>query len=297
MFSIVIVHWNTPELLRACLDAVVGEAANSGSVAEIIVVDSASPGEGFRTAIPRHPAIRLIEMPENRGYAAGCNAGAAEASREHLLFMNADVELQPGSVEVLCAILNLSPHIGLVAPLLQNPDGTLQSAGYSYPGIANVVSDLFPVGATFYNSRLNGRFTPGDGVLPYKVDYPLGAVLAVKRAALDEVGGWDESYGMYCEELELCRRLDKGDWTRVIAPRARAIHHSGRSTSQRPAEMREALWRSRGRYHRRWESRVKFQAIRALLAAGTHYRSLNAPDEIRDGNRSFRRAFDEGARS
>jgi hypothetical protein len=295
MFSIVVVHWNTPALLANCLSSVINEAACCGLVAEVIVVDCASPDDAYLNAIPRHPAIRVIEMPENRGYAAGCNTGAAAASQDGLLFLNADVEMLPGSIATLERTLNLSPHIGLVAPLLLNPDGSTQSAGYRFPGIGNVLCDLFPVGGRIWDSRLNGRYGPGDGELPYSVDYALGAALALKRRALEAAGGLDESYGMYCEEIDLCRRLDAAGWTRLIAPRARATHHGGSATSQQPEAMRDALWTSRARYHRRWDSTAKNAAIRAAVEAGTMAGGLRLSSRRRDMNRAIRRAFNAGA--
>jgi GT2 family glycosyltransferase len=295
MFSIIIVHWNTPDLLAGCLGSVIQEAAESGLVAEIIVVDCHSSDDAYRGAIPRHAAIRLIELAENRGYAAGCNAGAAAASQDVLLFLNADVELLPGSVAALGRALELSPHIGLVAPLLLNPDSSLQSSGYRFPGIANVVCDLFPVGAMIWSSRLNGRIPPGSGELPYSVDYPLGAALALKRSAFDVAGGFDESYGMYCEEIDLCRRLEAAGWTRLIAPLARATHFSGASTSQQPVEMRAALWRSRARYHRRWDSDRKNVALRATVIASALAAMVRARPGERETAWAIRRAYDAGA--
>ena len=267
LISTIIVHWNTPDLLAECLASV--RAQNSAHVAETIVVDSSSSIGAVQSLVESFDGVRLIQLSENRGYAAGCNAGFEVAKSEIALFLNADIELAPDATEAIAGCFGLNPRVGLVAPLLFNADGTLQSSGYSFPGLANVASDLLPVPDRLRGSRLNGRRPPGNYFHPYEVDYALGAAVAVRSEALSDIGGWDESFGMYSEEVDLCQRLRVRDWSCLVEPRARAIHYGGASTAQRPAEMVTALWHSRGIYHSRWTNWPRRLLMRWLVNAAT----------------------------
>lgn len=273
LLSLIIVHWNTPDLLRECLESI-RRSEHDGCV-ETIVVDCASDRTDVAATTATFDFATLIQMDANEGYAAGCNAGFRASSGEYMLFLNADTTITNRALDTIVNCFQLNPRIGLVAPLLLNRDGSIQSAGYLFPGVMGVVCDLLPVPDRLRDSGYNGRISPGAADLPYAVDYPLGAAVAVRREALEAIGGWDEQYGMYCEEIELARRLAEHGWTRLIEPRARIVHHGGASTGQRPAEMEAVLWRSRGRYYRRWTAPPKLWAIRVIVSLSALLRPRN----------------------
>lgn len=287
MISVVIVHWNTPALLDACLRSIQAERAHSDHISEVIVVDCDSDGDAGEIG-HNSPDVELLRQERNDGYAAGCNAGMAHTSSDFILFLNADTEVKPGATAALVRCINLNPRIGLVAPLLVNADTTLQSTGYRFPGVANVLFDLVPLPDRLRGSQLNGRVDPGNRFHPYAVDYALGAALLVRRAALEQVGGWPEDYRMYSEEVDLARRLDNAGWRRLLEPRAVVVHHGGASTGQRPVEMQAALWNSRGRYHRAWSTRTRQLAIRGIVEVATRMPGVDA-----DGA-AVRRSFAAG---
>ncbi|MEX2315424.1 MAG: glycosyltransferase family 2 protein, partial [Thermomicrobiales bacterium] len=253
--SIVVVNWNVAHLLAGCLRSVVTEVKRSGLTTSVVVVDNASPDRRFREVVRAIPGVELLELDENRGYAAGCNVGIRQVRSEAVLLLNPDTELLPGSLSTLWKTLLIAPHVALAAPLLLNPPGSIQSAGYRFPGIANVLFDLFPLHPRLVESPLNGRVPVGDGVQPVRIDYPLGAAMLLRRTALDAVGPLDETYGMYSEEIDLAKRLADAGWTTLLAPSARVIHHGGQSTGQRPDAMHEALWLSRALYFERHGTR------------------------------------------
>ncbi|HUG16759.1 MAG TPA: glycosyltransferase [Thermomicrobiales bacterium] len=289
--TVVVVHWNVPELLRSCLRSIAGERARSSLAVETIVVDAASPVSAFREVVASFSHVSLIELSENRGFAAGCNAGIERGSGAALLLLNADVELAPGALDALWQGLWVSAHVGMVAPLLLNADGSLQSAGYRFPGVANVIFDLFSLPARLAESPLNGRVPVGDGEQPVKIDYPLGAAMMARRDAIEDVGPLDESYVMYSEEIDWARRFAERDWTTLLVPRARVTHHRGGSTSQRPAAMREALWLSRARYHERWATPRQRRLIAAAVRLGTRLDDRRASSERRTVNARIRDRF------
>jgi len=286
-----VVHWNVPELLDACLTSVENEIARSQLTADILVVENASDSPPLRRGLGRHPTARALYLPENRGYAAGCNAGLRHTCGEAVLLLNPDTELLPGALETLWQTLQLSPHIGLVAPLLLNPDGSLQSWGYRFPGARNVLLDFFPLHPRLVESTFNGRMAHGDGELPIAIDYPLGAAMLVRRSAAEQSGLLDERYGMYCEEIDFAQRLAHNGWTRLLAPAARLIHHGGQSTGQRPAAMHQALWLSRARYYRRWAARRTRLAAWLAVEVGTRRQDRHADNARRAANARIRQAF------
>ncbi len=294
--SIVVVHWNVAHLLAGCLRSVVADVERSRLSTSIIVVDNASPDRRYREIVRAFAGVELLELEENRGYAAGCNAGIRRGTGEAVMLLNPDTELSPGSLRTLFETLRIAPHIAMTAPLLLNSDGSIQSAGYRFPGVANVLFDLFPIHQRLIESPLNGRLPVGDGVQPIRIDYPLGAAMMLRRSALDAVGLLDESYGMYSEEIDLARRLASSGWTTLLAPSARIIHHGGQSTSQRPDDMHEALWLSRAAYFVRFASPRQRAIIAAIVAAGMLRADRQATPERRATNARIRKCFWQIAR-
>jgi GT2 family glycosyltransferase len=266
--SIVVVHWNVPVLLAGCLSSIALEVDRSGLAACTVVVDNASPDRRVVEVVREFDGVDLIELHENRGYAAGCNAGIRHCDADVILLLNPDTEFLPGVLRTLWDTLHVAPHIGMTAPLLLNTDGSIQSTGYQFPGVANMLFDLFPIHPRLVESPLNGRVPIGDGVQPIRIDYPLGAAMLVRRSALDSVGMLDELYGMYSEEIDFAHRLSDGGWTTLLAPSARVIHHGGQSTGQRADAMHEALWLSRATYFERFASRRQRRLVATIVAAG-----------------------------
>ncbi len=294
--SIVVVHWNVPDLLDACLRSIAAERARATDLAcETIVVDCASPTTAHRDVVADQQGVELIELAENRGYAAGCNAGLAVSGGAALLLLNPDVELQPGSLAALQAGLEIAGHVGMTAPLLLNSDGSQQSAGYRFPGPLSLAFDLLPVPPRLVESPLNGRVPAGDGVQPVRIDYPLGAAMCVRRAAAEDAGPLDEGYGMYSEEIDWARRLAARGWTTLLIPSARVVHHGGRSAAQRPEPMREALWTSRARYGGRWWSARQRGLAAVVVDLGTRLDDRRAGDARRATNARIRQAFRDAA--
>lgn len=252
--SVIIVSWNTRELLERCLRSVEGDVSVSGLRVQIVVVDNGSADGSAEMVARRFPGVRLLAHPENLGFTAASNLGLGQTGGAARLLLNPDTELLPGALIALWDGLHAAPHVGLVGPLLLNPDGTIQSAGYRFPGLAQGVLDLVPIHPRLTASRLNGRLGPGDGLSPLAVDHPLGACMLVRDVVVEQVGGFDEGYFMYSEEIDWCRRIKAAGWTILTVPRARVVHYGGRSTRQRSDAMFLQLHRSRARYLARYHA-------------------------------------------
>jgi GT2 family glycosyltransferase len=270
--GIVLVNWNVRDLLAGCLDSVYLDLAqSSGQLSAVVcVVDNAST-DGSADMLRRHfPRTLLIEA-ENRGMGAGNNLGLrvlqAQVAPFAFLVLNPDTVVRPGALRLLVEFLRRTPRAGVAAPKLANADGSLQHAGFRFPGLTQAVLDLFPphgrLGALL-NSPLNGRYPAAAYARgqPFQVDHTLGAAFAVRAATLAECGLFDETFHMYCEEIDWQWRMAQAGWERWIVPAAEVVHYGGQSTRQAAADSLLKLWTSRRRLYQRYQS----PAINGLLS-------------------------------
>jgi N-acetylglucosaminyl-diphospho-decaprenol L-rhamnosyltransferase len=267
--SALIVSYNTRDLL---LEAI-GSVAHEPSV-ETIAFDNASTDGSPEAVMERFPAVHLIRSPTNLGFAAGVNRAAAGARGEALLVLNSDARLLPGALDQLTSLLDQTPRAALVSPSLRYPDGRPQAAAFRFPGLAQIVLDLYPV-PRLTDTPLNGRI---HSHVPAPIDHPLGACMLIRHAAWRDVGPFDEGYFMYLEEVDWCRRARARGWQIWQQPAALAIHHGGSSTRQHAEAMFAQLWRSRLRYYARYHgplyNRVVHLLVRRRLPRGHPVRDL-----------------------
>ncbi len=271
--SIVIVSWNVRDLLQTCLESLRPEWERTW--AEVIVVDNASSDGTPDLVRDQYPAVRLIANLANRGFGAANNQGMAAASGRYILLLNPDTVVLPGALEALVGFLEAHPRVGLAAPRLLNPDGSLQRNAFRFPGLLQVALDLFPVHPRLMDSALNGRYRrEPQATGPFSIDHPLGAALLVRHEIWEATGGFDEDYFMYAEEVDWCWRIHQAGWMIWQVPEARIIHYGGQSTRQVPDWMFIELWRARYRFFRRYHS-IFYQAmVRLLVRLGMLWRSF-----------------------
>jgi N-acetylglucosaminyl-diphospho-decaprenol L-rhamnosyltransferase len=262
--SVVIVSWNTRELLERCLRSLITDAQRSGISTEMIVIDNASSDGSVAALRERYHAVILDALEENIGFAAATNRGIRRATGSDILLLNPDTEVLPGALSAMRRALHAMPHVGLVGGLLLNPDGSFQSSGYRFPGLTQSFLDFFPLHPRLIGSQINGRVSPGDGMTPYAVDHPLGACMLVRRAVVERVGILDERYFMYSEEIDWCRRIEAGGWAILIAPNARIVHFGGQSTRQASEAMLLQLHRSRADYFRGYHSDAFLRSVELM---------------------------------
>jgi GT2 family glycosyltransferase len=252
--SIVVVSWNTREYLARALAAV--RAAAPSLETESIVVDNGS-SDGTQTMLAeRFPAVRLIQNTENVGFGRASNLGAHAARGRALLVLNSDCELLPGALRTMLAALDADPSTGGVVCRLVNPDGTLQpSVHHAFPSPWGLFGELCfwsSLRYAVYRSPVLNRALLGPTRRRHRrahdVAWAGAACVLIRRQAFEAVGGFDEQFVMYSEDVDLCKRLrDRGYRLRYV-PEAEALHHWGRSTAQRPAAMLLEAYRSRIRY-------------------------------------------------
>ena len=270
--GIVIVNWNVRDLLAACLDSVYTDLAQSGGAltGRVCVVDNGSSDGSNEMLRAQFPGTQLIQA-ENRGMGAGNNLGLQALAAQHepfaLMVLNPDTLVRPGALRQLTAWLKSQPRAGVAAPKLINPDGSLQHAGFHFPGLTQALFDLYPppgrLAGLLIDSPLNGRYPARlyQGGAPFRVDHTLGAAFAVRAEAAAECGWFDETFQMYCEEIDWQWRLARAGWERWIVPAAEVMHYGGQSTAQVKAESLARLWTSRRRLYHRYHT----PALNAVL--------------------------------
>ena len=239
----VVVNYNTRDLLRSCLESIRGEG-----VPEVVVVDNASTDGSPDMVRSEFPEVQLIANRHNPGYGGGANQGIAACRAPCVLLLNSDTILTPGAPAQLAAWLDRHSRAAIAGPRLLNPDGTLQSSCFPYLTPFNVL-----VLNTWLNrlARLLPRFRPTwRGSPSRKGHWVKGAALAIRREAFVAVGGFDESYFMYAEELDLCQRLHGAGWEIHYTPEAAVVHVEGASTEQDRQAMAERLFVSLEQFYR-----------------------------------------------
>lgn len=228
--SIVIVSWNTRELLAQCLASL--EVERPAVALEVIVVDNGS-ADGSREMTARDfPLVELIANPDNRGFSAASNQGVAAASGRYVLLLNSDTAVEPGSLRALVGYADAHPRAAIVGPQLLNFDGSLQASGGRFPSPLSTLAELLGL------ARLSGRPLYGtrrDYSVPAVVDEVSGAAMLVRVDVLRELGGFDEAFAWGYEDVDLCRRATAAGWSVHYCPAARVRHEWGASRRLAPA--------------------------------------------------------------
>lgn len=263
--AVVIVSFNTREHLRACLQHVLAEGAS-----RVVVADNGSTDGSVEMVGSEFTTVELDLDRSNPGYGAAANRGILRCDVEHVLLLNSDTRIGPGSLAALGAYLDAHPRAGVVGPRLSNEDGTLQRSTFPFPAplrppllndpLARAIARI-PVARERY-------LATWSHTTPRVVPYVIGAALAIRRAAFDEVGGFDESYFMYAEEVDLCWRLHASGWETHFAPVADVVHVGRASTmQQRPAMLERSVLSTIHFYRRHYSGRQLRRALMAMRGA------------------------------
>lgn len=252
--SIVIVSYNARELLRTCIESTASERAE-----EIVVIDNASSDGSDQMVMQDFPWVRMIPS-ENIGYGAAANLAIEACSSEYVLLLNSDTVLHPGSLQALCDHLNGHPQAAIVGPLLVNPDGTHQASCFSFPTPLQIL--LRDTSLSIFGTGIPSK---GSSLVAQTVPWVLGAALTIRRSAFDSVGGFDRSFFMYFEEVDLCYRLHRSGWQIHFTPAATVTHLGGGSTRQQRPAMALQLYKSLCHFYQLHYSRLQSFQLKLVL--------------------------------
>jgi len=264
--SVIIVTRNTREMTLHCLQQL--EGYMHSRCHQVVVVDNAS-SDGTADAIAaRYPQAAVVREPRNTGFARASNDGAREARGEFLLFLNSDTLASAQAIEGLANTLREDPALGAVAPQLVYPDGRPQeTAGYAPSPMREFSS--------WARKRARARVVAAlrDAGNLAEVGFLSGAALMVRREAFSAVGGFDESFFFYYEDVDLCTKLAARGWIIRIAPEVTVVHLRGGSTTQAAGPAIE-MTRSRYQYLRKHYGLARALAASGLGAAVTLRRAV-----------------------
>jgi GT2 family glycosyltransferase len=262
--SVVIVNWNVRDLLRRCLASVLGSAP--GASAAVIVVDNASSDGSVEMVRAEFPQVTLIANTHNRGFPAAINQGIAAAQGRYVLLLNADTKVLDDALATLARYLDAHPDVGLVSPQLVSPDGSVQSSRRRFPTLLTLFLEstwLEPLAPRSLLRRYYVQDQPDNATLD--VDWTMGAAMLVRRETVHQVGGMDEGFFMYSEELEWCRRIKAAGWRVVYHPAAQIIHYEGKSSEQAVPARHINFQRSKVYYTRKYHGSRIATVLRLYL--------------------------------
>ena len=208
--AVVVVNTNGGDKLLRCLDAL---ARQTRPAAELLVVDHCSTDGSPEAAAGRFPRVRVLRKETNAGYGAAGNLGIRETTGDPVVLMNEDVILEPDWLDVVASAMAADPRVGIVGGLLLFPEGLIQHAG-GFLHRPLMLADHFA-----YRQPADAAPTEARDV-----EYVTGAVIAMRRAALAQLGGFDEGFPAYFEETDLCHRARAAGWAVRYLPNARGVH-------------------------------------------------------------------------
>jgi N-acetylglucosaminyl-diphospho-decaprenol L-rhamnosyltransferase len=267
----VVVNFEAGPLLLDCVRSLLAD--DSAGVPDVVVVDNGSLDGSVAALLAAIPHVTVVDPGGNVGYATAANRGIAATSAPVVAVSNADLVVAPGTALAMLARLDAEPDLAAVGPALFNPDGSQYPSARAHASTIDAVGHAV-LGRAFPRNRFTRRYRELDARWdrPRDVDWVSGALMYLRRSALDSVGGWDERYFMYMEDFDLCWRLRRLGWRVAYEPSGHVVHVQGASTARRPYRMIVEHHRSAYRFlARRWRG-----ARRLLLLPAACFLTVRA---------------------
>lgn len=275
--SVIIVTYNSADSISQCLEALVREDC------EIVVVDNASQDDTLQRvqAFAAYPALQVLRISRNLGFAAAVNHGARAANGEALLLLNPDCVAEAGAVKRLIECMQGNGAAAAGGALLQS-DGHPQR-GFAFrrlPTLGLLLCEVLLVNQLWPSNPVNRRYRcfDADYSKPQPVEQPAGACLAIARYAFEALGGLDESfYPVWFEDVDFCRQLHDRGCAVIYCPEARFAHAGAHSVGRLSFREKQHFWYGNMiRYARKHFSRWQVVVLRLAIAKGVAWRSLAA---------------------
>ena len=272
--SVIVVNYNAGMLLTECIASILPQSS------EIIVVDNASQDSSVKECdriYGDQPNLKIIRNSKNLGFAAACNIGFQAANGGAVLFLNPDCQLSQNAVCEMSRALFSDEQCGMVGGLLVNPDGTEQGGGRravptpwrSFVRAFGLHRFAHCWPRLFYDFHLHKQPLPEASI---EVEAISGACMLVKREALEDVGLWDESYFLHCEDLDWCMRFRQRGWKILFVPSARVEHALGACSRSRPFFVEWHKHKGMMRFYRKFFKHQYPLGLMVLVAVGVWLR-------------------------
>ncbi len=274
-WAAVVVNYEGGALLAECVSALLAD--DSAGPPEVVVVDNGSTDDSVARLRAVHPGVPVLEPHANLGYARAANLGIAATHAPVVAVMNPDTVLAAGSAAAVVAALDSDPALGAVGPKILNPDGSVYPSARTTPGVGVAVGH-----AALGRIRPENRWTraylqpDADPGVARDVGWVSGAMVWFRRDWLDRIGGWDERFFLFLEDVDVCRAVSAAGGRVRYEPRAVVTHLVGASRSAHPVRSIVAHHRSAYAYAAKWWEGPR----RALLPAAVVFLGLRAGTEI-----------------
>jgi len=246
--SIIIVSWNTRELLAQALESAydtVGDIA-----CEVLVVDNGSTDGSAEMVETRFPQTQVLRNAENVGFARANNQALASSRGRFVLLLNSDAVLLPDALMHMARFMESEPSAGIVGPRILNPDGSFQSSYMSFPTLLAELLLMTKLHKVAYGQHFPSH-PPAKSRDRRSVDWVSGACLMIRRQVVEDIGGLDEEFFMYSEEVDWCWRAKQAGWCVYYLPEAEAVHWGGLSSTKVPVSRRTLVYGSKLRFLRK----------------------------------------------
>ena len=274
--SVVIVSWNTRDILRGCIRSIFEQTREASF--EVFVIDNNSHDGSVEMVRAEFPRVTLIANTQNRGFAAACNQGMRALSARYTLLLNPDTIVLDDAISRCVRYADLHADVGVVGCQVLENENRISPTGFSFPSPLNVFLALSGLSRAFPRSRLFGRPELGwwERNSEQDVDVVTGMFMLVRREAIAQVGLMDESYFVYSEEADWCYRFSQAGWRRVFTPCARIIHLDGgaKSTSQASTKMFVQMQKSSMIYHKKNLGPAAWSLVKAIYIVSNSIRMV-----------------------
>jgi hypothetical protein len=271
--SVVIVNWNTRDLLAGCLSSIYTDPPSEPF--EVLVIDNASTDGSAQMVREHFPQTRLIENHKNLGFARANNQAIRKSNSRYVLLLNPDTEVGSGALEKLVEYMEQNPRVGAAGSRLLNPDGSLQISCFPTPTLFRELWRLFHLDTVYPLGTYAMKTWELDSARP--VDVLMGACMILRRETLHQVGLFDEDYFMYSEETDLCNRIQRAGWGLSWVPQAKVMHYGAQSARQVSADMFMNLYHSKIIYFRKNHGRLVGNLYKLILLAAALARLAITP--------------------
>jgi GT2 family glycosyltransferase len=272
--SIIIINFNCRDDILKCLISL--QSVSHELSVEIIIVDNGSTDDSCVVIEKSYPAVQVIRTGQNLGFAAGCNVGIQAATGRHVMLLNPDTEVLPGALPQLLEALDAHPQWGAVGPCMLNSQDRPYPAARRFPTPFFLFCECTRLIYLLPHSKFFARYFYGDRDLMAldDVDQIEGSALVISGAALKKIGGLDERFFLFFEEVDWCYRLKQAGFENHIVPLARIRHHQAKSMSRFYRQARQANAASAMHFFRKHHGDRGYRSIRRWMGTALWIRQI-----------------------
>jgi GT2 family glycosyltransferase len=277
-WAAVIVNYEAGSSLTKCVASLLADTS-AGGPPEVVVVDNGSSDDSITRLHAAFPEVPVVDPGANLGYGRAANLGIAATRAPVVAVLNPDAEVEVGTAAAMLGRFDADDALAAVGPQLSNPDGTTYPSARSAPSVTDAIGHAL-LGTVSPDNRFTQAYRQldADPEVPRDVEWISGAAIWLRRDALDRVGGWDERFFLFFEDVDLCRRLGVDGWRISYEPGGHVMHSVGGSRQRRPLRSIFEHHRAAYQYADKWwqgprrlllPAAAVFLAARGAVVAGT----------------------------